>query len=311
MANEERKPLPQPGDPNYDPNNPFQLDKFTIYVNADTYDTSIHAIEQRTTGLKETIPAGEYWVLRKVDGAVLLNNIPIDSFPLGWISTKKNDELKRVYVDGVVDDPAEDPSNTAPTESTDKQHNMGDTSMLGNYNIIPPSPADPNRKRKPLVNISGEKVEDTSYIKNLITGTVIDISSPSELSDGVAANFDDISIRGRSSQLKGYDGSGPRSVSWSTTIHEEYCEEGLVARVARLKALCYPAYAGATKPPSCYVKIGKAVRGVFVVNSVNAEYQKPYRDDMYLVADVSIDLTEAGQVSYSSPQIEEGYGMTK
>lgn len=145
------------------------------------------------------------------------------------------------------------------------------------------------------------------YIINLVTGTRIAFTViPEDISDSNSAQFDDQSIRGRSTPLKGYSGSGPRSVSYSLDLHDDYCQGGILKTVNKLKALVYPVYGGVVTPPKCYVRLGNMVGMTAVTNSVNISWKPPYRNGVYVCATVSLEFSEVVKTPYGATDIEKG-----
>lgn len=145
------------------------------------------------------------------------------------------------------------------------------------------------------------------YIINLITNTRITFSIlPEDISESNQAQFDEQSIRGRSSPLRGYNTSGPRNVSYSLELHDDYCEGGILATVNKLKALSFPTYDGIVIPPKCYIRIGNMIGMTAVTSSVSVSWKPPFRNGVYLCASVSLDFSEVVTVPYGARDIERG-----
>lgn len=258
---------------------------YTIYAPTGGYYTSMDAIKKHNK--RTTVKAGKYYVYNEANGAI--NVTTVKGVPGSWINTDENDKNKSKNNSTKSNVPTVDPSNTnsisgvqTPTATTGKNDKYAG---------------------------SGAKADVTCYIKNMVTGSTISFGLPNDLSDSISATFDDTNIRGRSSPIKGYDSSGPRSLSYSLILHNDYCPEGLYTTIAKLKALCYPGYSNTVDSPSCYVRLGKAVKGLFVMNSVGVTYEKPYVDGMYVKAEVSLDLSEAPSSPLSASEVENGGGM--
>ena len=111
-------------------------------------------------------------------------------------------------------------------------------------------------------------------------------------------------IRGRSSPFKGYSSSGPREVSFSISLCQDYCKEGLLKTVNRLSALTYPHNESYVKPPKCKIVIGKFINITGVITAVGVEWRKPYKEGIYSFADVSISASEVVDKSQSDNEIE-------
>lgn len=149
--------------------------------------------------------------------------------------------------------------------------------------------------------------EDIScFITNLNTGTVIEFGllSPDEVSDSNSANFEDISIRGRSSPLKGYDSTGPRSISFSIELAADLCPQGLVQTVRRMQALLYPHQQTVIVQPRCLFVLGDFLNITGVPQSVDVVWKKPYTNGMYRFADVSFSMSEVEEVGRFAKEIE-------
>lgn len=143
------------------------------------------------------------------------------------------------------------------------------------------------------------------YIINLVTGTRIEFDiTPDSIDDSNSASFDAQSIRGRSSPYQGYSESGPRTVSYSVTLHHDLCKDGLLNTVNKLKALTYPEYGGILQLPQCLVRIGDMIHCKAIVGDVGVSWQKPIRDGIYLVADISLSFTEVVDTPYGANEIE-------
>lgn len=153
--------------------------------------------------------------------------------------------------------------------------------------------------------MSGSKMP--MYVINLVTGTHINIDLvPEELSEDFAANFEDISPRGRSNSIQGYDTSGPHTVSFSIKVHEDYCKDGFMTTMNRLRALTYPGYEGRVEPPKCYIRIGRMIAMTATPRSVGVSWAGVIRDGHFTSADVSFSFTEAESIPNSVDDVERG-----
>lgn len=138
-----------------------------------------------------------------------------------------------------------------------------------------------------------EKDTIPCYIINLLSYCRIDfVLEPDNISDNTSANFDTQDVRGRSTPYLGYDYSGPHDISFSITLQDDYCKEGILNTANHLKALCYPSYEGGIlTPPRANIHIGDMINGTYIIKSVSVNWQKPYRNNVYMMADVSISAT--------------------
>lgn len=149
------------------------------------------------------------------------------------------------------------------------------------------------------------------YVINILNGRQIVFDcEPEEISDNVNANFDAQEIRGRSSPYQGYNTSGPREISFSVTLHDDLCKLGLLNTVNLLKALCYPDYySGYLKAPKCRVRVGDMISCYAICTGVDVNWQKPYRNNIYTTADISLTFSEVVDVPFSYSEIESGGGF--
>lgn len=152
-----------------------------------------------------------------------------------------------------------------------------------------------------------------AYIVNILTGTVIEIALlPEEISENYAAEITPTSIMGRSSPVMGYAGGGPKTVSLSLTLHDDYCKLGIIQTVNNFKALSYPEYSNIVESPNCYLRIGDFMRLYGVCTSVGVSWSKPMRRDhvsfqmTYIKADVSLDLQNCVSTPFSASSVEGG-----
>lgn len=137
------------------------------------------------------------------------------------------------------------------------------------------------------------------YVVNNLTGTIIEFMiSPEDISDNLTATFDDIHPKNRTSPIKGFNNSGPRDISFSITLHNDYCKDGLLHTVRQLQALTLPAKsAGFVKAPNCKVVIGKMININGVCTSVGVNWKKPYHDEIYSMAEISLSFNEVQDTS--------------
>lgn len=145
------------------------------------------------------------------------------------------------------------------------------------------------------------------YIRNLITNTNIEFELiPEEFTETNSATFDPHNIRGRSSPLQGYNSSGPRTLNYTLQLYDDYCKDGILLTVNKIKALTYPEYGGAIIPPKCYIRFGGMINMQGVVSNVSVNWKKPFRKGIFINADVSIDITEVVDKPKSAYEIETG-----
>lgn len=147
------------------------------------------------------------------------------------------------------------------------------------------------------------------YIMNLNTGMKVNfITTPQTITESLSANFGQQTIPGRSDPLFYYTNSGPRNVTFTMTIVDDYTPYGIVYTVNQLKAMVYPHYVGMTiHPPRCYLSIGRFLTLTGFLQNIEVTWQStPIREQIYQYADVAFTFTQAVQVPYSDVQVEQG-----
>ena len=151
------------------------------------------------------------------------------------------------------------------------------------------------------------------YILNLVSGEVIHFHMiPDDVSDSMSANYDQQTIRGRSLPIKSYNDSGPRSISFTATLHSSYNQDNSITfTVNKLRALVYPDYEGKRiYPPLCLIRIGDLIVKS-VVTSVNVTWKKPYRNQTYMFAEVAINAEEVMDNVMDMSEVEKGQYYTR
>lgn len=161
-----------------------------------------------------------------------------------------------------------------------------------------------------MASTSANRAPITATIVNLTTGKVIEMTHiPEELEDSNSASFSEVNIQGRSAPVLGYDGSGPRMIRFTLQLHDDYCPQGIKQEVQNLKALTYPKYSGSRiEPPRCYVRIGNFLRMTGVCDDVSVNWKKPYRDGVFVYADVSLSFKAALEMPLSANDVQWGEG---
>lgn len=146
----------------------------------------------------------------------------------------------------------------------------------------------------------------TCYIYNMNTGTMINfgVSTPDEITDSNTANFEDQAVQGRSSPFKAYANSGPRGLSFTIQLVADYCKEGIVQTVNKIRALLYPHKQTVIVEPRCRFVIGYFLRVQAVPVAIDVVWKKPYKDGLYSIAEVSFTLNEVESVGQFDSDIE-------
>lgn len=137
------------------------------------------------------------------------------------------------------------------------------------------------------------------YIINLLSDSVIRFRLiPDDFSESLSANYEQQEIRGRSAPFISYNATGARTVSLSVTLYDEFCDEGILPTVNKLKALVYPSYEGSiVLAPKCFVRFGHMIGMRAVVDSVGVNWEKPILfsldgKQVFNKAEVSLEFTE-------------------
>ena len=279
---------------------PLDEDQYRVYLPMDGYYTSQDAIDRTDRyNRKMVVQAGVWYIFNTVKDAsgnviaIALSKRRGENYGGGWINVADNEANAGKNNTTALSDEDVDPPKTDTTSGYYSEVQTADFAKVSGAVALQMPP------------------NTTCYIINLVTGTRIHFHLPESVSDSISANFDPIDIRGRTNALQGFNTTGPRTLSFDFDLHRDFCEYGVVTTAAQLKALCYPGYTGYIDAPKAYIHLGNAIRGLFIVNDVSVTYNVPYMDDMYMTAQVSMSITEAGDTVYSAAQIEEGYGMTK
>lgn len=138
---------------------------------------------------------------------------------------------------------------------------------------------------------------------------------PDEFSENHSAEFEDITIKGRSAPLAIYSGSSAENFDVTIEIHEDFIRQfgggssaSIEDVVNELKALTYPRYAGGLViAPRCHITIGDFFRRNVYVTSRNITWKKPLRKGedgrmRYISASVTLGMTEIRSESLSADQ---------
>lgn len=148
------------------------------------------------------------------------------------------------------------------------------------------------------------------YIINQRTNSTIqfNLESPDSISESTGANFNSTSTKGRSHPWMSYDSSKGRSGSFTLALNDDYCAEGLKSTVSKLKALSYPIAEGdRIVAPLCTIKIGTTLSLPYaVITSIDVSWKKPYRNGLYLNAEVTVSYEEVVSKSVSQTEAEAG-----
>ena len=146
------------------------------------------------------------------------------------------------------------------------------------------------------------------YIVNLITGNQMVIRIfPDEVTDSVSSQWEEVVPRGRSNPIQGYSSSGPRTVSYTLQLHDDYLPDGILATVNQLRALTYPVYnGGSISPPKCLIRVAGNIKFTAICKEVSVTWMKPLRNGYYINAEVSLTFDEVPSVAKSAVEITNG-----
>lgn len=144
---------------------------------------------------------------------------------------------------------------------------------------------------------------------------------PISISDEKAANWESVSIIGRSEPIMGYSDSGPRNFGFEFEFYASLFQSdqdnlgGLTGydivkqKVDWLRSLSYPDYTGQyLKPPHrVLLSIGALLKSIVICTSCNATYEGPWNERLLpMIAKVSIALQEVNRIPFSYEQVREG-----
>lgn len=199
---------------------------------------------------------------------------------------------------------------------------MGVIQFLNNF-----ISTDPNRKS--ATNLRSSLIH--AYFKDLETQEVLQFGYiPEELSDTKTANWNAIDIPGRSEPILGYVNSSSREFSLhlrflagvdqlknpSTSSGEpnrnttEDNTSAVKQKVDWCRSLVYPDYTNPNliKPPHRVLfSIGRLIKSICVVSSVNAIYKIPWDINLLpLLAEVDLTLQEVNNIPKGYSEIREG-----
>lgn len=260
-------------------------DKYKVVKAIPGYYTSMDAKKKQNK--RNTVQPASYYVYKKANG--MINVTSQKGTPGSWINPGDNKKSSNK-----VTDKKANKAKTSTKKITETIKNTT-TSAVN-------KPSNNSNTNKNVYRITKDYIP--CYITNTLTGGTIEFDvEPEEITDTTTANFDPQEIRGRSSPFQGYNSSGPRTVSFELVLHQDLCKDGLLNTINHLKSLAYPGYGGVLSPPSCIVRLGKMVHMKATVSDVGVTWQKPYRDQLYLVATVSLSFTEVVNTPHSASDI--------
>lgn len=128
---------------------------------------------------------------------------------------------------------------------------------------------------------------------------------PNEFSDSNGANYNSVSILGRSVDYQIYQGSS-RDVSFTLQMHEELCSSYNYIHnlVAYIESACYPGYSGGiVQVPEIYFNIGSQFKVRGIITSCSANWKAPIIDGRLVNCDLSIGVKETTG-PYSMSQVK-------
>ena len=146
-----------------------------------------------------------------------------------------------------------------------------------------------------------------ALIMDYRTGNYLDLEAiPESIQEGYVAQFDSQEIRGRSTPYQGYASTGPRTVTATFMIYDDFSKKGIQEDVSFLTSLVYPEYAGQIVEPNLYLRVANIVlRGI--CNNVGVDWQKPIRNGRYIIASVNMSFVSTDRESPSAGKVEGGF----
>lgn len=146
------------------------------------------------------------------------------------------------------------------------------------------------------------------FIANEITGEYRNFPSvPDSVQISNGISWESTDIRLATERYMGYMNTGPRSMSFVLSLHDDLLPLGIMDSVTFIEALLYPKYeSGAALDPRAYVRLGKfKLRGV--CTSCNITWLKPLREGHYIRCDVSLAFEATTNLSPDCMQVREGH----
>lgn len=165
--------------------------------------------------------------------------------------------------------------------------------------------AERNRNFVPLANSGVDQF--LCYLENLNTGSrVVFYSRPDSISDNMTASFDSQIPKSRTSPIQSYANSGPREISFSVILHQDYSPEDMRILVRKLQGNVLPIDKGGyIIPPKSHIVAGDFIDVVGVCTSVSTDWMPPYHDNnVFNQANVSFSFTEVEDTSRYADQWE-------
>lgn len=134
---------------------------------------------------------------------------------------------------------------------------------------------------------------------------------PETLEESYSANFDNTELQGRSSPVMGYSSGGPRNLSISVTVHDDYVGGGddIVDLANKFKSLAFPEYKnGKVEAPYVYIRFGSMLSMKAVCTDVSISWEKPYGETQnnrvaYRKAEISLTLNEVVKTAPSASNV--------
>ena len=133
---------------------------------------------------------------------------------------------------------------------------------------------------------------------------------PDEFTETHSTNFESIDIKSRSNPLASFAGSSARTSDISFDIHEDYLAEfnggtaDIREFIAAIKSITYPEYQGTiVVPPRILLRVGSFFKIKGYCNSCSITWKKPIRDGRFILASVSISITEALSQSFAASEV--------
>lgn len=146
------------------------------------------------------------------------------------------------------------------------------------------------------------------FVQNMNTGTNVSFSicSPEDINESHGISFEDTMVKFRSSPFKAYNNSGPHSLSFTVNLVDDYCDGGILSVVNNLRAMAYPYYNNIILEPKIHLVIGDFINVIAVPTAIDITWKKPYRDNIYIFADVSFSLEQVENTGHFTSQVEDG-----
>jgi len=135
---------------------------------------------------------------------------------------------------------------------------------------------------------------------------------PDEFNRSNAAQYDEADVRLRSNPFRGYSSGGPSVTSLTIPLHDDLLRhrgETIMSVIDFFEALAHPHYyteGNRVASPRVLIRIGDFFKMRGNPDNVDVTFRKPYRNGIYLQADISVTMSEALRVPLAAVNVHQG-----